>query len=920
MAKLLTINKINYNNCIKMKKETLIFLLFIFFISCSDKEKKQNNQNLSKEEVLQKNSWTNLYHKSKIGNTFISNFEIKPSLDNRNKSIIEDDNKNILLANHKGILSYNGEEWKLMKTPTSLYSFANDEKSKRIYTSGNNEFGYIEKDKTLNYIFHSLKGENIFKDKIKNISVTNEIVAFGGEKNIFFYSKEDEKTTKILADEDSLFYNGFFSHKDKIYISIPNGEKLKNKHKKNIINFNKFKKLKDKKIIFYDNFDDEQTLIGINNQIWLFNGNSLKKFNNKAEKYIKENLLSGGINISKTEFAIATVTGGCIVISKESGEILNTVNYQNGLPDDEIFALGKDKNNGLWIVHGMGVSRVNYNFPIKNLDTYPGIEGEISSIIPFENTVYVGTSKGIFHLEKVKSYKELKKFVKIKKGSSIKSKWKITKEIWGFGKKDNSSASKKRYALQSITHIYKKINDLNAKCKQILKVKDYLLIATNKGLFSIKNKNLYPIIKNKNINCLYFSENNNKLYAGTKEGILQISSKNSFKLEKAIGNISENVTSIFEDENKNLLLGCENKIIKLSLNENEYSLDKTYNFLENFSENAFISKNQNNLFSYLSNNSYIYNSEEDSFIFHKKNLKSNLFFFNDKSIWKKNYEKWFCLTDTSQEKRKISKYLSLFDNIIDCVTDENRNTWVVSDYNKIYKIFLDEEISRNNFDVYLASVTGKKETFLESDNLVFEHNNNSIKFKIAAPFYSKNNATYYQYRVENLNNEWSNWSDNGEVNFAYIPPGDYEFIFKAKNAFGDISEEKFIYFTVSPPYWKTAWFYFFEVLLLASLMAISFLMNRSGKTSKISEMLTFITIITVLQTIAFLIAPIKNKFAGLIGGAPLFSFLMNVILAYVLTPIGEWVKKWLEQSKEEDTLAFKEKLKNKIFYFKNYFK
>lgn len=912
-----------------MKNIYLLLLLLFCFSACSDKENKQRKENLSPKEILQKDAWTDLYSKDRIGNSFISNFKSSQNFDNRNRAIIEADNQNILLANHKGILSYNGEEWKMIKTPASVYSFAKD--MKRIYVGCHNEFGYIEKDETLNYVFHSLKNETIFNDEIQNISIGNKIIVFGGEKNIFVYSKEDNELSKSYTNTDSTFYNGFFTHKGEVYTSIPE-EGFAKISTKNLENLNTPKELKNQKIIFSANFDSTQTLIGINNQIWLFDGENFKKFNTKAEQYIADNILSEGINISKSEFGIATLTGGCVIVSKLNGEILNTINYQSGLPDDEVFALGKDRNKGLWIVHALGISRINYNFPIKNFDTYPGIEGKISSTIPFENTIYVGTSEGIFHLGQVNNYSEVESLIKGKQnkgdGNSFKSRWKRTKRIWGFGKNNASSEAKKRYALQSITHIYKKIDGLNAKCKQIIKAKNYLAIASNKGLFAITNKKLYSIIKDKYINCLYFSESKNKLFAGTDKGIIQLNLKsNTWSVAKSIDAVRENVASIFEDENDNLWLGCENKIIKLSANNNEYSLSKTYNFSGNFPEIVTVAKCSKGLCSYLSENCFIYNSEQDSFIIHNENIKSQFVFSNDKNVWQKHSEKWFCVTDTSQEKKEIAQYLGLFNNIKDCVSDENKNTWVVAKNNKVYKILLNEEKSKNNFNIHWQSVASQKGTFFDLDNLKFDHKNNSIEFKIAAPFYSKNTFTYYQYRIENLNENWSDWSNNGTIRFAYIPAGNYTMQIRAKNAIGSFSNEKTLDFSVSPPYWRTGWFYFLEVFLLASLMGISFLMNRSGKTSKLSETLTFVTIITILQTIAFLISPIKSQFAGLIGGAPIFGLLSNVALAYLLTPIGAWVKKWLQQSNEEDTLTFKEKLKAKKFRFlkllvktKNYFK
>ena len=73
--------------------------------------------------------------------------------DNQNWSIDQGENGHIYVANNKGLLTYNGESWRVYDSPNEsiLRSvFVDDEK---IYTGCFRDFGYWQRDNTgkLNY-------------------------------------------------------------------------------------------------------------------------------------------------------------------------------------------------------------------------------------------------------------------------------------------------------------------------------------------------------------------------------------------------------------------------------------------------------------------------------------------------------------------------------------------------------------------------------------------------------------------------------------------------------------------------------------------------------------------------------------------------------------------------------------------------
>ncbi len=98
-------------------------------------------------------------------------------------------------------------------------------------------------------------------------------------------------------------------------------------------------------------------------------------------------------------------------------------------------------------------------------------------------------------------------------------------------------------------------------------------------------------------------------------------------------------------------------------------------------------------------------------------------------------------------------------------------------------------------------------------NLDLSYKNNHLTFNFQA---LTTNNVKYTYILENFDKNWSPQINTNEAVYSNIPPGDYTFKVKAVNSDGYWSEDEVSYsFTISPPFWRTWWFY-----SLASILAI----------------------------------------------------------------------------------------------------
>lgn len=75
----------------------------------------------------------------------------------------------------------------------------------------------------------------------------------------------------------------------------------------------------------------------------------------------------------------------------------------------------------------------------------------------------------------------------------------------------------------------------------------------------------------------------------------------------------------------------------------------------------------------------------------------------------------------------------------------------------------------------------------------------------------------FQYKMENLNEDWINAGTRRTAYYSYIPPGEYIFKVRANND-GIWSQEAAIKIVVLPPFWRTWWFYTLTILITSLIV------------------------------------------------------------------------------------------------------
>lgn len=96
---------------------------------------------------------------------------------------------------------------------------------------------------------------------------------------------------------------------------------------------------------------------------------------------------------------------------------------------------------------------------------------------------------------------------------------------------------------------------------------------------------------------------------------------------------------------------------------------------------------------------------------------------------------------------------------------------------------------------------------------------NNIAFDFIAPYFGNTKKLKYRYRLQGLDIGWIENRNSNTIRFHALQPGNYEFRAAASINGTDWFESKEkIAFSISPPFWKTGWFYTLVALIIAAAL------------------------------------------------------------------------------------------------------
>ncbi len=123
-----------------------------------------------------------------------------------------------------------------------------------------------------------------------------------------------------------------------------------------------------------------------------------------------------------------------------------------------------------------------------------------------------------------------------------------------------------------------------------------------------------------------------------------------------------------------------------------------------------------------------------------------------------------------------------------------------------------EKIDQGIPPVYITEVRVNNRLIAADRKTILSYKNNSLRFNYIGIYFQQPDAVNYRYRIKE-NQAWQT-TNSTLLEFSFLPPGKYVFQLQARVEDGTWSPMKQFIFTITPPFWKTLWFYILIGLLL----------------------------------------------------------------------------------------------------------
>ncbi len=297
-------------------------------------------------------------------------------------------------ANSKGLLEFDGSAWRVYELPRKqkVRSVAID-KQGRIYTGALGEFGYWfpKKDGVLTY--HSLsfliKQKTVQNEEIWNIQFTPTGVLF--QSFAFLYRYQQGQVNQIKVPGTMLFVQ---AARNRLLLEVIDKGLYELQNDQLVL-------VKGSEFLGHETINtilplgNQELLIGTEQAIYRYDGNTFKPFNTRLNAFIQQNRLNRGLVIGPNQYAFGTLLNGVLLTDAE-GQIRYHFSQENGLQNSTVLSMRHDADHNLWVGMDKGIDLINLNSPVRYFTDTKGELGTLYDIARFGNNLYLATNQGVY--------------------------------------------------------------------------------------------------------------------------------------------------------------------------------------------------------------------------------------------------------------------------------------------------------------------------------------------------------------------------------------------------------------------------------------------------------------------------------------------------------------------------------------------
>ena len=872
-----------------------------------------------------------LVSKAQYGDFILSHHAPRHSeIDNINFHIESDKNGVICIANRLGVLKYDGLDWEYFPTNSSTISLSISENN-TVYVGCIGEFGKLDfSDGKYGYI--PLISSDTIVDHFLQTFILKDVVYFLSERNIYGYS-EDRHEIAHLASGNHL--NGY----------VYDGQLWVNTDDETLLTISGFEvNVTAPGSVEWGMISPSpsgENILGITlaGEIYSIENGEARPIPQNEKIQEAEVTLTDLGWVNDTLVAVATVESGVFFINTNDPTYFEVTDYHSGLPDNEIFDLFTDRDAGVWVAHEFGLTRISPLYPAHSYTNYPGLAGNLIEAQRLKGDVWVNTSLGVYYFSQDTSFqskvyrekvvKKIPSKTTQKKTSSQTKKTTVQeadddtndKKNRGFlkgllKKKARSESTEKpeeekgffknlfsskeesekieyvrrvEKIFTGISYQFHHVPGTDGKFKQLLNYNDIILATSHAGIFEI-TKNSAQLVINEPVRYAYPIQNEDKILVSTDQGYLKLySNNNGIWSEQSREYFKDVILNVYKDKLGRIWLAGTSHIYRGSLSDEKFQILETYEINNRFYDELSIWERGDRLY-FINTQGYYYFDDDSDRILRDSKLADEIglphhHIQNENSrVWLYNGKIWnLLLPDGSIER---FDYLGVYPDLKYISYDPILNRyWLVTQDNQLlaYNSAEVPDIHLNN-QLFVKRLRGRNGEIKIVDGLKLAHDQNYLSIELLKPDYLGLLNPEYQYRLDGLNSEWSNWTQANLIDYSYIPSGEYKLLVRVRDSFGQIEEAELLNFSIATPYWQQPWFYALQVFILTSIIVITSRLNEEKMSNRLLKHgLSILTLVAIIEFLQAILGAYFNM-----NSTPVLDFLVDVATAIMVFPL-EWL-------------------------------
>jgi hypothetical protein len=803
---------------------------------------------------------------AQTGTYFLSHYSPPDDrIDFRSVDLVQDEQGEIYFATKSGVLEFDGKNWRHIAVPGAVHSLS--AQGTHVFVASLMGMGKLATKHENPRSYNSITPD---VDYFSTVS-TGEAVFFCSREQVVSYAIKQNSTNWILkADSTQGNFRGVYDVNSQIYVSTSKRGLLKLDGQKLIAS-----DITPGNLVFSTpSADHKKYLVGMNDhRAFVFENNALRELVIKDQNYLTRNIVVDGVWVNHTLIALGTMHGGVLFVNSETGITEQIIDYQSGLPDNEVYALMTDRSEGVWVAHEYGFTRIAPGLPFRSYDHFPGLAGNLLCAQSYQGKVFVGTTLGLFQLIETGT----------ETSENFSTNSEVSKKSKGTKKKTQLTTvptSKTDSLLTSEKFEYKKVAGIEGKVIHIEEINGKLITSGMSGLYEVDGLKSNAILQEP-VRSVFFSPLLQQLFIGTYAERLK-----TFELTEAgwhetnlVDTLQDFISHTFEDRFENIWLCGRTRIYKIETIEGEIS-DMVSLPINNPSRDETVGLAYGNELYIAASGQFSRYDGKSSFVKYDSLPGPRKYFATGGYFWFHDGTKWRTV-DRRMQSLKLD-WLRMFPNLRYLAPDNQRDgLWVITAANELFKFSSAAETPNTaGYSLFLRAIRGQEAK--AADRIEIEQHLGSVTFEFIQPDFVGLNTTQYRYQLKGLNAPWSPWSaSNNSITLPYLPQGKYQLAVQSRDLLGNESKVEQIAFRVSPPYWQRSWFYALEFTLFSGLVILSLRLSRANSRYRyISQILSLLTVVMLIQFL-------QTVLASLIGlkTSPVIDFIIQVFIAFVVFPI-----------------------------------